>query len=128
MTAPDQHRETIPLYRVCQARSGDKGDTCDISVFAPNAEIYDALLLGLTPQAVKAHFGDYVRGEVRRYELPNLQALKFVCQQALGGGGTASLRSDNLGKSMAANLLRLALPLPADAAARSPIFHGPEAR
>ena len=128
MNLLDQHHEAIPLYKVCQARSGDKGDTCDISLFAPNTEIYDALLHSLTAERVKAHFGDYVRGEVRRYELPNLHALKFVCQQALGGGGTASLRSDNLGKSMAANLLRMALPLPIDAAARSPIFSGPEAR
>jgi hypothetical protein len=128
MTLSDQTIENIPLYKVCQARSGDKGDTCDISVFAPNAEIYDALLRSLTADRVKQHFGDYVRGAVTRYELANLHALKFVCQQALGGGGTASLRSDNLGKSMAANLLRIALPLPRDAAARSPIFHGPEVR
>lgn len=126
MSAILQPIEDVPLYKVCQARSGDKGDTSDISIFAPNVQIYDALVHSLTSQRVKDHFGSYVKGDVRRYELPKLFALKFVCQQALGGGGTASLRSDNLGKSMAANLLRLSLPLPKAAAAQSPIFRGPE--
>jgi len=115
----------FPLYKIAQARSGDKGDTCDISVFAPNAEIFKALREALSPAAVKAHFGEYVKGEVTRYELPNLFALKFVCKHALGGGGAASLRSDNLGKSMAANLLRMSVSLPVRAASQSPLLNGP---
>lgn len=113
------------LYRIAQARSGDKGDTCDISLFAPDDETYAIFRDAVTPASVKAHFGDFVRGEVERYELPNLQALKFVCHGALGGGGAGSLRSDNLGKSMAANLLRMTVSLPDELAQRSPIFSGP---
>lgn len=119
--------EELPLYRVVQARSGDKGDAADISVFAPNAAIYAVLLESLTAERVKAHFGEYVRGKVTRYELPNLLALKFVLHDALGGGGSASLRSDNLGKSMSANLLRMKLSMPYEAAAESVHFSGPGA-
>jgi hypothetical protein len=115
--------QELPLYRVVQARSGDKGDAVDISVFAPNEEVYEALKSELSCDKVKAHFGDYVRGEVTRYEVPTLLALKYVLKDALGGGGSGSLRSDNLGKSMSANLLRMTVNLPFDAASKSILFN-----
>ncbi len=61
---------------------------------------------------VKAHFGELVRGEVERFEAPNVWALKFVMQDALGGGAPRSLRSDNLGKTLGASLLRLVIDVP----------------
>ncbi len=114
--------EVLPLYRVVQARSGDKGDAVDISVFSPNKEVHEALRVELTPERVKEHFGDYVRGSVSRFEVPNLFAFKFVCKDALGGGGAGSLRSDNLGKSFSANLLRMSVNLPVKFASQSKIF------
>ena len=59
------------------------------------------------PSVVKAHFGTLVQGTVERYEAPNVLALKFVMHDALGGGGPRSLRSDNLGKTLGAALLRM---------------------
>ncbi|MFA7554848.1 MAG: hypothetical protein WCY88_11405 [Spongiibacteraceae bacterium] len=115
--------EEIPLYRVVQSRSGDKGDAVDISVFAPNEAIFEALKTELTCEKVKAHFADYVKGDVSRYEIPNLLALKYVLKDALGGGGSGSLRSDNLGKSMSANLLRMKVKLPLEAASESILFN-----
>ncbi len=114
--------EVLPLYRVVQARSGDKGDAVDISVFSPNKEVHEALRVELTPERVKEHFGEYVRGSVSRFEVPNLFAFKFVCKDALGGGGAGSLRSDNLGKSFSANLLRMSVNLPVKFASQSKIF------
>lgn len=114
--------EEIPLYRVVQSRSGDKGDAVDISIFSPNKEIHEALRVELTPEKVKAHFGDYVKGAVTRFEVPNLFAFKFVCKDALGGGGAGSLRSDNLGKSMSANLLRMSVKMPLAFASQSVLF------
>lgn len=114
--------EVLPLHRVVQARSGDKGDAVDISVFAPNEEVFEALKQELTAEKVKQHFGDYVKGSVSRFEVATLHALKFVMKDALGGGGSGSLRSDNLGKSMSANLLRMHVKLPVDAASKSPLF------
>jgi hypothetical protein len=93
------------LYDIAFGRSGDKGDISNISVIARSPEAYQEIKAKLTPERVKAHLGNLVQGEVIRYELDNLEALNFVCYQALDGGGTRSLRIDPLGKSLAGALL-----------------------
>ena len=107
----------IQLVDLCGARCGDKGDISDISLFADDATAYAAIREVVTPNVVKAHFGSLVQGSVERYEAPNVLALKFVMHGALGGGGPRSLRSDNLGKTHAAALLRLRVEVPDDVAA-----------
>jgi hypothetical protein len=102
----------IQLVDLCGARCGDKGDISDISLFADDGASYGAIREAVTPEAVKEHFGSLVKGPVERYEAPNVLALKFVLHQALGGGGPRSLRSDNLGKTHAAALLRLWVDVP----------------
>jgi hypothetical protein len=97
----------IPLSRIAHARSGDKGDTVNIGVIAYRAEQYPVLVREVTAERVKAHFGELVKGEVVRYELPNLGALNFLLYEALGGGGTLSLRVDAQGKTFGAALLRM---------------------
>jgi hypothetical protein len=109
----------IRLVDLCGARCGDKGDISDISLFADNAASYAAIKEAVTPEVVKVHFGSLVQGPVERYEVPNVLALKFVLHQALGGGGPRSLRSDNLGKTHAAALLRLWVEVPDGIAARA---------
>ncbi|WP_206098562.1 hypothetical protein [Paenibacillus montanisoli] len=101
----------VQLRHLVQARSGDKGNSVNIAVFAPNEGIYDALLRELTAERVKLHFTGMVEGEVIRYELPGLLAMNFVCRAALGGGGSATLRMDNLGKCYGANLMRLEIEI-----------------
>lgn len=98
---------TIPLSRIAHARSGDKGDTANIGVIAYDPKHYPILVREVTPERVKAHFGELVLGEVERYELPNLGALNFLLHEALGGGGTLSLRIDAQGKTLGAGLLFL---------------------
>lgn len=93
------------LYDLAFGRSGDKGNIANISVIARSPEAYAEIKAKLTPERVKAHLGTLVQGEVIRYELDNLEALNFVCYQALDGGGTRSLRIDPLGKSLAGALL-----------------------
>lgn len=97
----------VQLKDIAQARSGDKGNTVNVGVFAPNQAIYEIFLKELTSARVKEHFKGLVHGEVERYELPNILALNFVCREALDGGGSASLRLDNLGKCFGSNILRL---------------------
>jgi hypothetical protein len=97
----------IPLSRIAHARSGDKGDTANIGVIAYEAGHYPVLVREVTPERVKQHFGALVKGEVERFELPNLGALNFLLHEALGGGGTLSLRVDAQGKTFGAALLRL---------------------
>jgi hypothetical protein len=100
------------LRDVAGARSGDKGDISDISLFADDAETYDALVEVVTAERVRQHFGSLVTGEVDRYLAPNVLALKFVLHGALGGGVTRSLRSDAQGKTHGLSLLRLWVELP----------------
>jgi hypothetical protein len=102
----------MPLSRIAHTRSGDKGDTSNIGVIALDPRHYPVLLREVTAERVKQHMGDLVRGPVERYELPNLGALNFVLHEALGGGGTISLRVDAQGKTMAAALLSLEIEVP----------------
>ncbi|EGL83959.1 hypothetical protein CathTA2_0493 [Caldalkalibacillus thermarum TA2.A1] len=102
----------VQLRYVAQARSGDKGNTCDLGLFAKTKEMYEVFKREVTPEKVKAHFAPLVKGEVSRYEVPNVYALKFVLEDALGGGAPSSLRTDNLGKSFGSNLLRMEIEVP----------------
>jgi hypothetical protein len=102
----------VPLSRIAHTRSGDKGDTSNIGVIALDPRHYPVLVREVTAERVKEHMGKLVRGPVERYELPNLSALNFVLHEALGGGGTISLRVDAQGKSMAAALLSLEIEVP----------------
>jgi len=97
----------IPLSRIAHGRSGDKGDTANVGIIALNDSYYPILRRELTAERVKAWFGDFVLGEVIRYELPNLSALNFLMHGALGGGGTLSLRTDAQGKTLSSALLRM---------------------
>jgi hypothetical protein len=101
----------ILLARIAHARSGDKGDTANIGVIAYRAAHYPVLVREVTAERVKAHFGELVKGDVVRYELPNLGALNFLLHQALGGGGTLSLRTDAQGKTFSAALLSMEIDI-----------------
>lgn len=100
------------VHELAFARSGDKGNDVDVTVFARSREAYDHLTGVLTAERVKAHYGWLVDGAVTRWEVPNVWALKFLLRDALAGGGPASLRADNLGKAMAGAILRLDVDAP----------------
>jgi hypothetical protein len=97
----------LQLRELSQARSGDKGNDVNIALFAPNNQVYQLFLREVTPERVKKHFQGLVEGEVIRYEVPNILALNFLCKEALNGGGSASIRMDNLGKTFSSNLQRM---------------------
>ena len=109
----------VSLREVCGVRSGDKGDISDLTLFADEPSVYELLVREVTVDAVRSHFGSFVTGPIERYEARNVLALKFVLHGALGGGGPRSLRSDNLGKTLGAALLRLRIDVPDDVLARS---------
>jgi hypothetical protein len=106
----------IQLVHLAHARSGDKGDTANVGLIAYDADHYPLLVEQLTPERVKQHFGAMVKGEVDRYELPNLNALNFLLHGALGGGGTMSLMNDAQGKVFSTALLRMEIEVPDDVA------------
>lgn len=97
----------VYLYELAHGRSGDKGDTCNVCVFARNPEDYEFLKRVVTVERVREHFGDMVKGEITRYEVDSLCGMNFVMKHALGGGATHSLRLDTLGKSYGAAFMRM---------------------
>src|SRR5436190_22011990 len=97
----------IELTKLAHARSGDKGDTANVGVIALRDEIYPILVREVTREKVKQHFGEMVKGDVERFELPNLKALNFLLHESLGGGGTLSLMTDAQGKTFSTALLRM---------------------
>ncbi len=99
------------LVELAHARSGDKGDIADLSLFAPDQATYDLLAREVTAERVKKHFAGIITGNVERFEVPNVLALKFVLHGALDGGASRSLRSDSLGKSLSSALLRMEVDL-----------------
>lgn len=97
------------LHELAHCRAGDKGDTLTLALIAYRDEDYTLLADRVTAQAVKAHLGHLVQGEVRRYELPALGALQFVCERALDTGVTTSLALDAHGKTLSYALLEMVI-------------------
>lgn len=106
----------VSLLKLAHARSGDKGDTANVGLIALKDEYYPLLVEHVTAEAVKSHFGPMVKGDVERFELPNLGALNFLLHGALGGGGTLSLMTDAQGKTFSTALLRMNIDVPDDKA------------
>ncbi|MGP4769210.1 acyclic terpene utilization AtuA family protein [Acinetobacter sp. PFS20] len=107
----------VPLIEIAHARSGDKGNHSNIGVIARKAEYLPWIRAALTEQAVASymqHVLDAKKGRVIRYELPGLNALNFMLENALGGGGVASLRIDPQGKAFAQQLLDMPVKVPAN--------------
>lgn len=97
----------IELLKLAHARSGDKGDTANVGLIALKDQYYPILVREVSAEKVKEHFGEIVKGEVERFELPNLGALNFLLHESLGGGGTLSLMTDAQGKTFSTALLRM---------------------
>lgn len=97
----------VQLLKIAHARSGDKGDTANIGLIARKPEFYPVIADQVTTARVREHFKGICKGEVERFELPNLMALNFLLHQSLGGGGTVSLKTDPQGKTLSSALLRM---------------------
>src|SRR4026209_2823183 len=106
----------IQLTKLAHSRSGDKGDTANIGLIALRDEFYPLLVREVTAERVKQHFTGICKGEVERFELPNLGALNFLLHESLGGGGTLSLMTDAQGKTFSTALLRMEIELTDDEA------------
>src|ERR671916_40287 len=106
----------VQLTRLAHARSGDKGDTANVGLIALRGEFYPVLAREVTAARVKEHFKGICKGEVERFELPNLGALNFLLHESLGGGGTLSLMTDAQGKTFSTALLRMEIEVADDEA------------
>jgi len=108
----------VQLAKLAHARSGDKGDTANIGLIAFREDLYPLLAREVSAARVKEHFKGICKGEVERFELPNLGALNFLLHESLGGGGTLSLMTDAQGKTFSTALLRMEIQI-ADEEARA---------
>ena len=102
----------VPLWRLAHARSGDKADRADIGLFAYDAPSYAVIKREVTASRLADHFRATCEGPVEVYPLDNLLAIKIVLNRALQGGAARSLRMDNLGKTIAAALLKMEIEAP----------------
>jgi hypothetical protein len=104
----------VPLSRIASARSGDKGEGSNVGVIARSSAAYEHLKRVLTADRVRAHMHAINFGAVVRYEADNLRLLNFILSDSLGGGGSASLKTDAQGKTHGLAVLRLELDVPQD--------------
>src|SRR5688572_3466116 len=102
----------VQLSRIADARSGDKGEGSNVGVMPRSELAYSFLKQRLTPALVRAAMAGINRGEVVRYEADRLRVLNFILSDSLGGGGSASLRTDAQGKTHGLALLRMELDVP----------------
>ena len=102
------------LHDLAHCRAGDKGNTSILSLIAYRAEDYPLLVKHLTVEAVASHLKGIVAGEIRRYKMPNISDLQFVCESAVNCGETTSLALDAHGKSLSYALLEMPLDVMVD--------------
>jgi len=100
----------MQLKDIAYARSGDKGDVVNVGVLALDDAAYQKLLEWLPPERLKRHFGDWVRGDVEVFPMPNINGFNLLLHNALGGGATKTLRYDVTGKAFSTALLRMEIP------------------
>ena len=110
----------VPLVKVAHARSGDKGNYSNIGVIARQPEFLPWIRASLTEENVAEYMKHVFEGtaegqsnKVIRYELPGMNALNILLENALGGGGIASLRIDPQGEAFAQQLLDMPVKIPA---------------
>ena len=109
----DANSITVPLIALAWARSGDKGDSCNVGVIARSPALVEYLRGALTAERVRDYLAHLVKGKVTRFDVPGIGAFNFLLEEALGGGGMASLRNDPWGKGMAQILLTMLMCVPA---------------
>jgi len=97
----------VLLKEIAFARSGDKGDVCNVGIMAKSKKIYEYLAKTLTPDKIKEHYKGMVKGDVEIYPMPNIECIEVVLRRSLGGGATCTLRFDQTGKSMCMAMLRM---------------------
>ena len=103
----------MKLRDIAHSRTGDKGNTSNISVIAYRVEDFPLIRAHVTVERVQARLANFSPGSVTRYELPQLGALNFVITGALGGGVTRSLALDAHGKALSSILLDMEIEPPA---------------
>ena len=110
-----RRRRAVPWLALSSLKIGERlpGRPADRGAGTPRKPHWlPVLRQQLSEARVAEHLSHLIEGKVVRYELPGIAAFNFVCEQALGGGGMASLRNDPLGKGMGQILLAMPVKVP----------------
>ena len=67
----------MKLKEIAHSRTGDKGDISNISLIPYKKEDYEMLKEKVTPEVVKAYFGEICKGEVVRYDIDSICTKKL---------------------------------------------------
>lgn len=102
----------VGMNKIAYTRSGDKGAHSNVGIIFKSQEIYEWAKSNITSDVVKKHFKEIVKGDVIRYELPNLNAFNFILHDSLGGGGSGSLLNDAQGKTHGQAMLLMKVDIP----------------
>ena len=102
----------VRMDKIAYTRSGDKGAHSNVGIIFKNQKIYEWAKSNITSDVVKKHFKEIVKGDVIRYELPNLNAFNFILHDSLGGGGSGSLLNDAQGKTHGQAMLLMKVDIP----------------
>lgn len=113
----------VPLRALAHSRSGDKGNTLNIAVFAYEPEFYPHIKAQVTEDALARHYAGVVKGKVTRHAVDRLGVLNFVCEGTLGGGVSRNLCLDNYGKALATGVLTMTVEIPDELADRLRPLH-----
>ena len=103
---------SVPLVKLAFARSGDKGDKANVGILPRKKEFGPWIWATLSEKNVKERFAHYNKGDIERFYMPGMGAMNFLLDQALGGGGVASLRNDPQGKGFSQILLQVPVDIP----------------
>lgn len=91
----------IPLGRHFGSRSGDKGATINVGIWARSQSGWDWLKHELTIERLRVLLPEFAENAIDRVELSNLRALNFVIHDALGEGVAFGARFDAQAKGVA---------------------------
>ena len=119
---PSQDHIIVPLYRLAHGRTGDKGNRSNISVIAWQPALWDVICEQATEDAVRQLFADRQPQAVKRYLLPQLQAMNLVLDEVLDGGVNGALNLDSHGKTLCFRVLEMPIRVPAQLI---PLLAGP---
>ena len=121
--APGERRVTVPLGRLCGARSGDKGGNANVGFWARDDRTYAWLRAELTVDRLRELLTEAAGLEIRRFELPNLRALNFVIIGLIAPGVAATTRPDAQAKGLGEYLRSRYVLVPAELVPPAPGGH-----
>ena len=111
---PEKGAVDVPLVKLAWGRSGDKGNKANVGIIARDAAYLPYIWAALDEDAIRHRFGHFIGDNpaLARFYLPGSHAMNILIEDALGGGGVASLRNDPQGKAYAQILLDHPIPIP----------------